>query len=49
VGADRAVRDVEPLADLPVREPLRGELCDLELLGGQLIAGRWIATPARLA
>lgn len=48
VGADRAVGQVEPLAYLPVREPMRCQLCDLELLGGELIAGRRIATPARL-
>jgi hypothetical protein len=46
VGADRAVGYVEPLAHLPVREALGCKLCDLELLGGQLIAGRRIATPA---
>jgi pimeloyl-ACP methyl ester carboxylesterase len=49
VGADGAVRQVEPLAYLSVREPLRGKLCDLEFLGSQLIVGRGIATPAPLA
>jgi hypothetical protein len=48
VGADGAVGQVEPLANLAVGESLRCKLCDLEFLGGQLIAGGRIATPARL-
>ena len=48
VGADRAVGQVEPLAYLAVREPSCCKLCDLELLGGQRIPGRRVASPARL-
>src|ERR687896_2520932 len=48
VRADGAVGQVEPLAYLAVGEPFRGKVGDLELLGGQLIAGRRIPTPARL-
>src|SRR5690242_20459668 len=39
VRADRAVREVKALADVAIREPLRRELRDLQLLRGQLIAG----------
>ncbi len=39
VRADRPVGQVQPLRDVPVREPLGGELGDLQLLGGQLVAG----------
>jgi hypothetical protein len=39
VRADVAVRDVEPLADLSVRQSRRRELRDLELMGSQLVAG----------
>src|SRR5262249_17763561 len=36
VGADRAVREVQPLPDPTIRQPHRSELRDLELLRGQL-------------
>src|SRR4051794_31580202 len=49
VRADRTVRDVELLCDLAVREALGGELRDLELLCGELVAGGGIAATARLA
>ena len=39
----------QPLADLAVREPLGGELGDLQLLGGQLVARLGDAPPAALA
>jgi hypothetical protein len=48
VGADRAVRQEEPLAYLPVREALCRKVGDLEFLGGDLIARCRIAAPARL-
>src|SRR4051812_47061343 len=44
VGADRAVGEEQPLADLTVRQPLGGQFRDLQLLGGEPIAcvrGAW--------
>src|SRR3954453_10316054 len=38
VGADRAVREKQALADLAVREAVRGKLGDLQLLRRQLVA-----------
>src|SRR5882757_7880226 len=32
VRSDRAMREEQPLADLPVRQALGGQLCDLQLL-----------------
>jgi hypothetical protein len=49
MGADGAVREVEPLADLAVGEAFGGELRDLELLGGQLVASLGVSAPARLS
>src|SRR4051794_35110937 len=49
VRADRAMRQEEALADLPVGQALRRELSDLQLLGGQLVAGLGNAMPASLA
>src|SRR5215207_7712850 len=43
------MREVEPLADLPVRESFGDELRDLELLGRQLVAHVGSAPTARLA
>ena len=37
---------VQPLADLAVRQALRRELCDLQLLRGELVARRGNAAPA---
>src|SRR5439155_16195201 len=48
VRADRAMREVQPLADLSVRQPLCGELRDLQLLRGQLIACLGYPAPAPL-
>src|SRR4051794_30150216 len=47
--ADGAVREVEPLPDLAVREALCRELRDLQLLCGQLVARLGDATSAPLA
>ena len=47
VRADRAVGEVELLADLAVREALGGEVRDLEFLRGQMVAGGGVAAPAR--
>src|SRR5207244_3847840 len=47
--ADRAMREVEALADLAVREALRRKLGDLQFLRGELIARVWDATSAPLA
>src|SRR5437868_11647438 len=47
--ADRAVGQIEALPDFPVRKALRGELCDLKFLGGQLVACGWVAPAARLS
>ena len=41
------MRQIQPLCDVPVREPLGGELGDLKLLGGQLVAGGEVAPTAR--
>src|SRR3954463_13479171 len=49
VGADRPVRQEQPLADLAVREPSGGELGDLQLLRGQLVARLGCPPPAPLA
>jgi hypothetical protein len=37
VGGDGAVRQIEPLTDLAVRQSLGDQLCDLKLLGRQLV------------
>jgi hypothetical protein len=37
VGLDRLFREEEPVADLPVDEPLRDQLEDLDLPGGRLL------------
>jgi hypothetical protein len=47
--ADRAVREVQALADLAVREAVCGKLGDLQFLRGELIARVWDATSAPLA
>jgi hypothetical protein len=39
---------MQPLCDVPVREPLGGELGDLKLLGGQLVAGSEVAPAAEV-
>src|ERR1700745_2332882 len=49
VRADRAVREEQALADLAIREPLRRELGDLQLLGGELIACLGHTAPAAFA
>src|SRR4029077_7063116 len=46
---DRAVRGVEPLSDLAVRESVGCELCDLQLLRCEAIARLRIAASARLS
>ena len=46
--SDRPVRQIQPLCDVLVREPLGGELGDLKLLGGQLVAGGEVAPAAGL-
>src|SRR4051812_49866918 len=46
VRADRAMREVEPLPDLAVGEPVGRELGDLQLLGGELVARLGHAAPA---
>jgi hypothetical protein len=38
-----------PVSYLPIEEPLRCKLCDRKVLGGQLIAGRWITVSVRFA
>src|SRR5262249_39637892 len=48
VGADRAVREVEPLPDLAVRQALRRKLGDLQFLRRQLIARLGQASTAAL-
>src|SRR5690242_20706715 len=48
VGADRPMRQEQALADLAVREPLGGELGDLQLLRGQLVARLGCPPPAPL-
>src|SRR4051812_3506004 len=40
VGADRAVRQVELLADLPVGQAVRGQPGNLELLRAEPVGGR---------
>ena len=40
------MREVQPLADFAVRQALRGELSDLQLLRGELIARLGNAAPA---
>jgi hypothetical protein len=49
VRRNGAVREVQAPADLAVGEALRGELGDLELLRGQVVAGFWVAAAARFA
>src|SRR6266511_2564152 len=49
VGGDRARAEEELRGDLAVAEPLRDEVCDLQLLLGQLAAGVGDATTRRLA
>src|SRR4051794_40810093 len=47
--ADRPVRQVEALSDLPIGQAVCGQLRDLELLGRELIPRVGCATAARLA
>jgi hypothetical protein len=48
--ADRPVRQIQPLCDVSVREPLGDELGDLKLLGGQhTMAERIGATVSEVA
>src|SRR4051794_19296304 len=47
VGLDGPMRDIEPLADLTVREPLRSHLHDLQLLRRKLVER--VARPSRTA
>ena len=49
VRADRAMGEIQPLADFTVRQALRGELSDLQLLRGGLVACRGDAAPAPFA
>src|SRR3954447_10634831 len=49
MGAHGAVRQVEPLADLTVRQAFGGQLGDVELMRGEPVAGVRIAVWARLA
>src|SRR5215218_11181769 len=49
VGADGSVREVEALADLPIREAVRRKLRDLELLRRQLGPRFWYAAANTLA
>src|SRR5262245_51581772 len=49
VGGDCARAEEELRSDLAVAEPLRDEVCDLQLLLGQLVAGVGEATTRRLA
>src|SRR4029079_11422070 len=49
VRSDRAVREVQALADLAVREPLCRQLADLQLLRGQLRPRTRVAASRRLA
>src|ERR1700737_4316562 len=46
VGADRAMREVQALADLAVRQPVRRKLGYLQFLRRQLIASLRHAAPA---
>jgi hypothetical protein len=46
VRADRPRRDEQLLSDRAVGQSFRGELGNLEFLGGELIAGFGVATPA---
>src|SRR5882757_2299517 len=48
VRAHRPVRQVQPLADLPVGQALGGQLGDAQLVRGELVAGVRAATGARL-
>jgi hypothetical protein len=43
------VRQIQPLRDVPVRQPLGGELGDLKLLSRQLVTAGEIAPAAGLA
>ncbi len=49
MGADGSVREVEALADLPIREAVRRKLRDLELLRRQLGPRLWYAAAGTLA
>ena len=49
VGGDRSRAEEELRCDVAVAEPLRDEVCDLQLLVGQLVPGVGDATPRRLA
>src|SRR5262245_32961686 len=49
MGCDRARAEEELRCDLSVAEPLRDEVCDLQLLLGQLAPGVGDATTGRLA
>src|SRR5262249_34571355 len=49
VGRNRAWAEEELRSDLAVAEPSRDEVCDLQLLLGQLVAGVGDSTTRRLA
>src|SRR5262245_57713664 len=49
MGGDRARAEEELRSDLAIAEPLRDEVCDLQLLLGQLVPGVGDATTRRLA
>src|ERR671914_533810 len=49
VGADRAVREEELLADIPIGEPFGGEQGDLEFLRRELVAHYRRPPPTRLS
>src|SRR5262249_5711458 len=49
VGGDRARAEEELRSNLAVAEPLRDEVCDLQLLLGQLVPGVGDSTTRRLA
>src|SRR4051812_3942121 len=49
VGCDRAVREVEALADLAVGQPVSGELGDLQLLRGEAVASIGVSSAAGFA
>src|SRR5258707_4043378 len=48
VRADGAVRQVQPLPDLPVGQPLGRQLRDLQLVRCQLVTSVRVAAPAGL-
>ena len=49
VRPDRSVGEVQPLAYLPVGQPVGGQLCDLEFLGGELVPSCRCGSTYRLA